>query len=116
MRKRKVRCYKGYASIEDIHNIEVFYTIPEMYNIQLFTCLECGEIFVIDFENPGFLNKSLREIVGDRKCPKCNTQLKNIIEKYPESFKHNSIIGNYIPTKIIPPDEESEVREFFEIQ
>ena len=78
MKARKVRCYRGYASVPGRWNIEVFCTVPDMYLIKLFTWIQCGEIFVIDFENPSFRGKTAEEIAGDAVCPKCGKPLNRL--------------------------------------
>jgi hypothetical protein len=98
-------------------NIEVFYTVPEMYLIKLFTCIECGELFVIDFENPSFGGKTAEQIAGDGACPKCGKMLQKTIRAYPETFRAaDGQIGHFKPERIIPPDSESVLKEIFELE
>jgi hypothetical protein len=116
MKPRKVRCYRGYASVPARWNIEVFYTVPDMYLIKLFTCIECGEIFVIDFENPSFAGKTAQEIAGDTVCPKCGKPLRETIRPYPENFRtDDGREGHFEPERIIPPDSESFVKDLWEL-
>jgi rubredoxin len=117
MKKIKVRCYKGFAAAEGKFNIEVYYTVPDMgYFRKLFTCINCGEIFVIDKENPKFAGKTAREIAADAICPKCNKRLPETIRPYPENFRTESgQEGHFEPERIIPPDSESLVKEFWEV-
>ncbi len=116
MKPRLVRCYRGFASLPGRANIEVFYTLPEMYLIRLFTCIECGELFVIDFENPVFAGKTAEQIAANTVCAKCGKPLAETIRAYPESFRvDDGRIGRFEPERIIPPDSESLVREFTEI-
>jgi hypothetical protein len=87
-----------------------------MYLIKLFSCIECGEIFVIDFENPKFAGKTAGQIAGDTECPKCGKPLRETIQPYPENFRTNDgRIGHFEPDRIIPPDAESLVKEFWEV-
>jgi hypothetical protein len=116
MKRRLVRCYRGFGSLPGRANIEVVYTIPEMYLIKLFTCVECGEVFVIDFENPALAGKTAEQISGNTLCPKCNTSLAESIRPYPEDFRaDDGRVGHFEPDRIIPPDSESLVREFWEL-
>ncbi len=116
MKPRKVRCYPGFASMLGRCNIEVFYTVPEMYLNKLFTCIECGEIVVIDFENPNVAGKTADQIAGDAVCPKCGKPLQKTIRPYPENFRtDDGQIGHFEPDSIIPPDSESLVKEFIEL-
>ena len=97
-------------------NIEVFYTQPDMYLIKLFTCIECGEIFVIDFENSNLAGKTAGQIAGNTTCPKCRTPLRESIRSYPENFRaNNGQIGHFKPERIIPPDSDSLVMAFLEL-
>jgi hypothetical protein len=97
-------------------NIEVYYTVPEMYLIKLFTCIECGEVFVVDFENPNLSGKTVEQIVADTVCPQCGRLLPKTIRPYPKSFRaDDGRIGRFEPEPIIPPDSESLVKEFLEI-
>ena len=116
MKPRLVRCYRGFASLPGRANIEVFYTLPEMYLIKLFTCIECGELFVMDFENPSFAGKTAEQIAANAQCPKCGKRLGETIRAYPESFRaDDGRVGHFEPERIIPPDSESLVKEFLEI-
>lgn len=117
MKPRQVRCYRGFASVPGRFNIEVLYTVPDFgYWSRLFTCIECGEIFVIDFENPSFAGKTAEQIAGDAVCPKCGKSLRETIRPYPEHFRtDDGQVGHFEPERIIPPDSESLVKEVLEI-
>jgi hypothetical protein len=117
MNKRLVRCYLGYGSTDRRSNVEVFYVVPEMYSKVLFTCLECGEVFVVDLENPAFADRDIAKVVKGLCCPSCNADLSKSISSYPQNFRtFDGEIGSFDPRTIIPPDSESLVREFFEIE
>jgi len=117
MKPRLVRCYRGFAALPGKANIEVFYTVPDFgYADKLFTCIECGELFVIDFENPNFAGKTAEQIVGNTPCPKCGKRLRETIRDYPEGFRaDDGRVGHFEPDRIIPPDSESIVKEFLGI-
>ena len=116
MNKRLVRCYLGYGSTDRRSNIEVFYVAPEMYGTALFTCLECGEVFVVDLENPAFADREIAEVVKGVCCPSCKSDLSKTIKSYPHLFRApDGTIGSFNSGTIIPADHESLVREFFEI-
>jgi len=115
MKSRLIRCYRGFASVPGKFNIEVFYTIPEMYRFKLFTCINCGELFVIDFENPSFGGKTVDQIAGNTVCPKCGKPLRETIRDYPENFRSDDgRVGAFQPDHIIPPDSESLIKEVLE--
>jgi hypothetical protein len=117
MQSRQVRCYRGYAAVHGRWNIEVLYTMPDMgYYLKLVTCVECGTIFVINFANLNFSGKTIEEIAGDSVCPKCGLPLGENIQPYPDVFRtDDGIIGSFDPGRRIPPDSESFVEEFLEI-
>lgn len=117
MKKRIIRCFQSFASLSGKYNIEVFYTVPDFghWN-KLFTCIECGELFVVDLENPIFANKDDKQIAGNISCPKCGKSLSETIRPYPENFRtDDGQIGHFNPGNYIPSDNESLVHEFVEI-
>ena len=118
MKKRIIRCFRGFASLPGKFNIEVFYTVPDCghWN-KLFTCIECGELFVIDLENPSLANKRVEQIITNIVCPKCGKELSKTVHPYPENFRtDDGQIGCFIPAQQIPSDNESLVHEFFEMR
>ncbi len=117
MKSRLIRCYRGFAALPGKANIEVFYTLPDFgYSNKLFTCIECGELFIIDFENPNFAGKTAEQITTNALCPKCGKRLGETIRAYPENFHaEDGRVGHFKPDHIIPPDSESIVKEFLEI-
>jgi hypothetical protein len=117
MNRREVRCFRGLASIPGQWNVEVDYTVPDFgYHNKLFSCIECGERFVIDMNNPAIAGRPVAEIVGDDLCPRCARTLAQSISDYPETFRTpDGKVGHMQPPRIAPPDSESYVKEFFEI-
>ena len=117
MNMHKTRCYRGYASVPGRWNIEVFYTVPDFgYWANLVTCIECGEIFVIDFANPAFKGKTIQVIAGSADCPRCRKPLCENLRSYPESFRtDDGRLGHFDITAEPLPESESFVREFLEI-
>lgn len=101
----------------NIYNYPVYFIGYEGWsNFSLATCTNCGELFVIDWENPATKGLTITDIVSIKKCPTCNFLLKDTIQDYPRVIRlSNGLIGSYIPDNYIPPDEESIIREFFEI-
>lgn len=118
MRKKKIRCYKTFINdYPGVKDFPVYYLAYEGWSsYTLATCLQCGELFVIDWENPKTKDLSSIEVAGSACCPTCNSLLKDTMREYPKTIKlPNGKIGTYVPTGIIPPDEESLVLDFFEI-
>jgi hypothetical protein len=114
---RKVRCYVGFAEAHGRYNIEVFYTMPDMYWIRLFTCTACGEVYAMDTENPAFAGKTSSQIAGEATCPRCGSRLDATLQPYPENFRTgDGRIGHFDPGRRIPPDSESIVKEVLELE
>jgi len=118
MKPRLVKGFRGFASVPGMFNIEVFYTVPDFgYWNKLFTCIECGEVFVIDFANPAFAGKTAEQIAGSAACPRCRKPLGETIRTYPENFRADEgRIGHFEPERIIPPDAEAMVKEILELE
>ena len=118
MIKKKIRCYKTLANVyPNLYNYPVYYIVNEGWsNFSLNTCINCGEIFVIDWENPKTQDKSINELASSKICPICNSSLESTIREYPKTIKlSDGKIGSFIPESYIPPDNESLIKEFFEI-
>ena len=116
--KKKIRCYKAFAHVApNIYNYPVYFLSYEGWsNFSLATCINCGELFVIDWENPATKGLSIKEVASSSTCPICNSSLRDTIRDYPKTIRlSNGQMGSYIPETHIPPDNESLVMEFFEI-
>jgi len=118
MKPRLVRCFRGFASLSGQFNTEVFYTVPDFgYWNKLFICIECGELFVIDMDNPAVAGKTIEQIASNASCPNCGKRLAETIRVYPEYFRaEDGRIGHFDSGRVIPPDSESLVKEFLEIR
>jgi hypothetical protein len=119
MTKRKVRCFKKLANVyPGIFNYPVYYLTYEGWsNYSFATCINCGELFVIDWENPQTEGLNINEIAGSESCPVCNAFLRDTIRDYPQTIKlPDEKIGSYMPDTYIPPDDESLIIEVFEIK
>lgn len=108
--KRAVRCFRGFASFPSLANVEVFYTVPDFgYDHRLFTCIECGALFVREGDQQGATTAGL-------PCPQCRRDLGSTLRAYPATFRHiDGRVGHYEPSHAIPADSESIVREFFDL-
>lgn len=116
MNKRMVRCYKAYAEAGGFFNNPVFYLAQDGYRLELATCINCGEIFVIDFENPRLAGRSIAEIAGEACCPSCHHKLMLSLRRYPETFVgRGGRIGSFVPATWIPPQEQSLIMELWEV-
>jgi hypothetical protein len=118
MTKRKVRCYKAFAHVAPkIYNYPVYYlTYGGWSNRSLSTCINCGELFVIDWENPETSGLNIKQIAASNKCPTCGLPLENTIQDYPKTIKlSNGQLGSFSSKNFIPSNDESLVRDFFEL-
>jgi len=116
--KRKIRCYITLASVApNIYNYPVYSLFHEGWsNFSLVTCSNCGELFVIDWENPKTKGLTIRDIAASNNCPSCNSPLRDTLQDYPQTIKlPNGQFGSFTPDKSVPPNNEILVVEFFEL-
>lgn len=118
MKKRMVRCYVGYAIADGIYNDKVYHLVYEGWlYLVLTTCINCGELFVIDKENPQTAGRNIEQIAGSQHCPKCNSILKDTLKEYPQTFRtKDGRIGSFHPPSQISPDNKNVVIEFWEMR
>jgi hypothetical protein len=116
MKKIQVRCYRAYVRVGQVYNIEVYYTLPDFgYYTELYTDLRTGEIYALEVGDNEISSKSIDEIVSNLLCPMTMQSLVGHLTKYPQSFLYKNEIGHFEPSMIIPEDENSTVKEFWEI-
>jgi len=116
--KRKIRCRITLAHVApNIYNYPVYVVSYEgSSNFSLLTCSNCGELFVIDWENPKTKELTTRDIGGSNNCPVCNSLLGDTLRDYPKTIKlPNGQSGSFTPDNYIPPDDQTLIVEFFEI-
>jgi hypothetical protein len=88
----------------------VYFAMPEGMNWELFNCLNCSAVFLIDRENPFVGQRDAIELAGARECPACKAGLAATLASYPESFrKANGDLGHFKPGPLIPDDDETEL-------
>ena len=109
MKTRVVKCYHGFAHAGNQENHDVWYTLPDHgYDIQLFTCVGCGELFCIDAEYLELLNCTLAELVPDATCPSCKAALSGSLQASPRTFRtNNGVLGHFEPSRIYPVDADA---------
>lgn len=118
MKKRSIRCYKVYANVyQGVYNYLIYIPLQDGWSSFSFvTCMSCGEIFVIDWDNPITERMSISEIAGNQLCPICKLTLRDTLKKFPEYIRlANGQIGTYNVSKFFSSDNESHVIDFFEI-
>ncbi|HLP20899.1 MAG TPA: hypothetical protein VK174_11390 [Chitinophagales bacterium] len=116
MKKRKMRVYSTFVEAHGKYNNEIFCPVQDGYKLLLAICTNCGELFVIDMENPLTCNLTVRDIAKHSLCPQCNSPLFATLERYPETFvtKDNQV-GHYVTQSYIPTDDETKIIEAWEI-
>lgn len=119
MKQKKIGCFKIYESIgHNTHNYEVIIPLKSGWsNNTLVTCKKCGELFVIDWENPATKNLSIQEIAGSSECPVCKSLLKDQIANYPDTIRiSDGVFGDFHGNIINAPDNQTEILEFYELR
>lgn len=114
MNKIQVRCVKGFGVIGQLHNIEVVKPLPGFgYSKRLYCCAGCGELFVLDLDNPS-LNGST-DLPNDLSgaCPKCNATLVNHLLPYPENIFVTGSVTELDASNISYDRDASSVQEFW---
>lgn len=114
MNKVKVRCWKvRHEGSESAQSEELFITYPEdNAGHSLITCLSCGALFAITVAKEVYVGPPLEEKLLDVNCSQCGKPLKNNWAHYPETYVVNGQAFSYRRAIAIPPEEESQVREF----
>jgi hypothetical protein len=119
MRKKKIRCFKIYVSVvKDIYNYEL--KLPfggDGYNSHtLATCMNCGELFVIDWDNPATEHLDIYEIAGKELCPTCGSLLQKSIANYPQTIRvSEGVFGSFDQEQSFGQPWSNETVEFYEL-
>jgi len=76
MRKTKIRCYKTNI-YHGINMYTVYYIAYDGWaSHSLATCVNCAELFAIDWGNPKTKSLSIIEIADSKHCPNCAALLR----------------------------------------
>lgn len=71
---------------------------------------------MIDWENPATKGLNIKEVASSNICPTCDSFLSNTIQEYPKTIKlSKGQFGSFIPDYHMPSDDESLIKDFFEI-
>jgi hypothetical protein len=119
MQKKKIRCLIKYENIAlGVYNYKIFLPLKSGWsNNSLVTCTNCGELFVIDWENPETENLSVKQIAGSTLCPSCNVVLSTCLASYPATIRiSENQFGSFNDEAISNEDEKSEIVEFYELR
>ena len=119
MQKKKIRCITKYENVASgIYNYRVLIPLKGGWsNNSLVTCKNCGELFVIDWENPETENLSVIQIAGSALCPSCDAVLSTHLASYPETIRiSENLFGSFNDDAFSNLDEESDIVEFYELR
>lgn len=119
MQRKKIRCFIKYENIANgVYNFRVFLPVKSGWsNNSLVTCTNCGELFVIDWENPETKNLSVKQIASSNTCPSCNVLLSKFLASYPETIRiSKNQFGGLKNGGILNEDEITEIIEFYELR
>jgi hypothetical protein len=118
MKKKKIRCLIKYENVvPGLYNYKIFLPLNSGWSSNsLVTCTNCGELFVIDWENPETKNLSIKQIAASTFCPSCNVVLSKQLASYPKTIRiSENLFGSFNDNVISIQDEESEFVEFYEL-
>ena len=114
MNKVKVRCWNISQWRPGVdRSDELFITYPEDNSgHSLITCLSCGGLFAVTVAKEVYVGPPLEEKLLDAICSQCGRGLRGNWAYYPEAYVVDGQVFSYERASVIPPDEESIVREF----
>lgn len=118
MKKVSVRCNKEYVNVfSGVYNHPVFFPLRGGWSsFSIVTCINCSELFVIDWENPATEGLTTADIAGNKNCPTCEASLKLTLRKYPEFILlPQGKVGSFNPKDFISSNDESQFCDFFEL-
>jgi hypothetical protein len=84
--KQKFRFKNEFFQIDGISNIPAHVICAGNYDLRSYCCKNCGEIYVVDFENPDRQNVPVKELAKNKYCKTCGVSLEESIVKYPENI------------------------------
>jgi hypothetical protein len=112
--KVQVRCWR--ITVRGLGGgppVELFITYPEDNSgHSLVTCLSCGHLFAVTVSKQVYVGPPLEEKLLEATCPQCDHGLNGNWAYYPETHVVDGQVLTHARSSIIPPDEESLVREF----
>lgn len=118
MKKEKVRCWEIKVRCM-CGDIEILFVVSSgiFGGYELYICKVCGEIFTLQNEAQNYLRSELEDRLKNLVCPTCATKLGESLMKYPKNFKCKKTgnIYNFDKPALMPPDDESIIKEFYSI-
>ena len=74
-------------------------------------------MFFIDTDNPKLADMTVEQIADELICPTCGRPLRTTLHPYPQTFRtDDGQIGHFDPGSHYPPDSQSFIKEFWEIE
>lgn len=114
MNKIQVRCVRGFGVVGSQHNIEVIRPLSGFgYSKKLYCCAGCGELFVLDLDNPVLKgSKELPKNLGGT-CPQCQALLKEHLFSYPEHVFLSGCMEAMDASTVLYDHDSSLIQEFW---
>jgi DNA-directed RNA polymerase subunit RPC12/RpoP len=116
MKKIEVTCWEAQADCEDGNVQKIWYTIPDFGDAKrLYTCVHCGALLAVDPDEEFYTKRQFMDEKNALSCPECKRSLADALP-YPEYFrcaKSGKVERFVLPTKEIPHDYDSLVKEFW---
>lgn len=117
MTRRKVNCFLFHIKANSSFHNEVY--LPNTGGwaaLELAICINCGELFVIDRDNPALSNLTLEDISKRKVCPKCQSVLESTLKPYPLNFLIKpGEIGTFTTPRFISDDQETKIIEVWQL-
>ena len=114
MNKIQVRCIKGFGVIGTQHNIEVRKPLPGFgYAKKLYSCSDCGELFVLDLDNPALDGERGLPEDFNESCPRCHVSLRGHLMPYPNYVFLSDGVKRMDASTISYDHESSFVEEYW---
>lgn len=92
---------------------ELWITYPEgSAGHDLITCLRCGTVFAVTLALAEYVGPDLKTKLKETLCSGCGSPLDGHWAAYPETYIAEGKEYRFERDRMLPPDDESIVREF----
>ena len=114
MEKRNFRFKRELFSINGINNIPGLIIISGFgYGFETYCCKNCGEILVIDNELLFHKKIDVEKLCEEKLCPKCKTELKITLLKYPENILHDGKVFTQKKIENFNPENNELIETYY---
>jgi len=117
MNKTLVRCYQGKALGAQDRLEDVWFTMSDFgYDRRLFSCTNCGALFVADAEAEHYSGVVLQMRIAQFVCPECGEPLTKTLQPYPQTFRmSDGSISHFEVGPVYPSVSDSVIKEFWDL-